>query len=132
VTTETRHSDVCHRVGRVRAVRDRRDGECNQDGPAITLYNLARTQLLVGATGEARKLIDERLEFAVQLGYRELIAFTLEAVAEIASTTAAPDGDHFDRVASMVGGSITTDRVVSTAGVVMSVPSRSPLAAVSS
>lgn len=61
----------------------------NQDGLAITLYNLARTQLLVGAIDDARKLIGECLEFAVQLGYRELIAFTLEGVAEIALA----DGD---------------------------------------
>jgi predicted ATPase/DNA-binding SARP family transcriptional activator len=59
----------------------RADGD--RDGLAIALHNLARTELKRGRPERARELFRESLEIAVELGYRELIAYCLEAVAEL-------------------------------------------------
>jgi predicted ATPase/DNA-binding SARP family transcriptional activator len=60
----------------------RENGEL--DGLAVALHNLGRAQLSLGDLPEARASLVESLEFARELGYREVIAYGLSGLAELA------------------------------------------------
>ncbi len=51
---------------------------------AITLHNLGRTYLQLGERDEGRAHLRRSLELACSLGYRQVVAYVLEAAAEIA------------------------------------------------
>jgi predicted ATPase/DNA-binding SARP family transcriptional activator len=56
----------------------------DSDGLTVSLYNLARVKLALGSDADARALVDEALEGALQLGYREVIGYALGLLAELA------------------------------------------------
>jgi predicted ATPase/class 3 adenylate cyclase len=72
----------------------------NIEAATITLHNLARIDLRTGRLAEAADLLHQSLDGSRQLEYRELIAYCLEALAELA----AARGDD-DRAARFLGGS---------------------------
>ena len=57
----------------------------DRDGLAISLHNLARTEIKRGRAAEAGGLLAESLEQALALGYREVIANCLQGCAELAA-----------------------------------------------
>ena len=66
-----------------RAVAEQR-GRGDLDGMAISLHNLARSRLALGELDAARANLDETFAVAERLGYRELIAYSLESAGELA------------------------------------------------
>ena len=67
----------------------------DNDGLAIALHNLARTELRRGHEPRAGELMREALAIAIELGYRELVAYCLAGIAEL---TAAEDPRRAARV----------------------------------
>jgi len=67
-----------------------RDMESNEDVVLIQ-HNIARIDLAYGRTGEAAELFRESLEGAIEVGYREVIAYCLEALGEVALALGDPD-----------------------------------------
>jgi predicted ATPase len=55
-----------------------------RDSLAVSLHNLGRAQLSLGRLGEADASLGESLEIARGLGYREVIAYCLSGLAELA------------------------------------------------
>jgi tetratricopeptide (TPR) repeat protein len=60
----------------------RAQGERN--GAAISLHNLARAELHLGHREEGARLLAEALREGTDLGYREIIAYCLEGLGELA------------------------------------------------
>jgi predicted ATPase/DNA-binding SARP family transcriptional activator len=56
----------------------------DKDGLAVTLHNLGRSRLTLGQLDEARAALAESLGLALGLGYREVIAYCLGGMAELA------------------------------------------------
>jgi tetratricopeptide (TPR) repeat protein len=70
------------------------------DGAAVNLHNLARSELALGRAGPGLETLRESLAIARQLGYREVIAYGLGGLAEVAMIEGDPE-----RVATMLGAS---------------------------
>jgi predicted ATPase/DNA-binding SARP family transcriptional activator len=70
------------------------------DGAAVNLHNLARSELARGRAGPGLEALRESLAIARQLGYREVIAYGLGGLAELAMIEADPE-----RTATMLGAS---------------------------
>jgi tetratricopeptide (TPR) repeat protein len=70
------------------------------DGAAVNLHNLARSELALGRPGPGLEALRESLAIARQLGYREVIAYGLGGLAELAMIEADPE-----RTATMLGAS---------------------------
>jgi len=70
------------------------------DGAAVNLHNLARSELALGRAGPGLEALRESLAIARQLGYREVIAYGLGGLAEVAMIEGDPE-----RVATMLGAS---------------------------
>ena len=70
------------------------------DGAAVNLHNLARSELALGRAGPGLEALRESLAIARQLGYREVIAYGLGGLAEVAMI----EGDA-ERAATMLGAS---------------------------
>ena len=47
------------------------------------MHNLARIRIALGEHADARRLIEECLEVTARVGYREVLAYTVEMVAEL-------------------------------------------------
>ena len=56
----------------------------DEDGSAVNLHNLARTEVALGRTREGLEALTESLAIARRLGYREVIAYCLNGLAELA------------------------------------------------
>ena len=69
------------------------------EGTALVLHNIARIDLATGRPEEAARLFRESLEGAREIGYRELIAYCLEGLGELAAE-ADPE-----RAARLIGAS---------------------------
>jgi predicted ATPase/DNA-binding SARP family transcriptional activator len=72
----------------------------DRDGEAVSLVNLARTSISLGQHAQARELARESLQLALQLQYREVIAYALGAAAELALV-----GAELERSAILCGAS---------------------------
>jgi predicted ATPase/DNA-binding SARP family transcriptional activator len=70
------------------------------DGAAVNLHNLARSELALGRAGPGLEALRKSLAIARQLGYREVIAYCLGGLAEVAMI----EGDA-ERAATMLGAS---------------------------
>jgi tetratricopeptide (TPR) repeat protein len=70
------------------------------DGAAVNLHNLARSELARGLAGPGLEALRESLEIARRLGYREVIAYCLGGLAELAMLESDPE-----RAARMLGAS---------------------------
>jgi len=76
-----------------RALRD-------HDGLAVSLHNLGRAQLALGRLEDARDSLTESLMTARRLNYREVIAYCLSGMAELAVTER-----ESERAAELLGAS---------------------------
>ena len=56
----------------------------DKDGLAVTLHNLGRARLALGQPDDSRAALAESLGLALGLGYREVIAYCLGGMAELA------------------------------------------------
>jgi hypothetical protein len=56
----------------------------DEDGVAVNLHNLARSELALGRSVEGLEALRESLAIARRLGYREVIAYCLGGLAELA------------------------------------------------
>jgi len=74
--------------------------ECDRDGLAVSLHNVARTKLSLGRLDDARDLLGECIELATKLGYSEVIAHALAAAAELVLRDGRPETS-----ARLLGGS---------------------------
>ena len=83
-----------------RAVAEQRS-RGDLDGMAISLHNLARSRLALGELEEARANLAETFEVAERLGYRELIAYSLETAGELAYSQ-----DDRERAVRLLGASV--------------------------
>jgi predicted ATPase/class 3 adenylate cyclase len=63
----------------------------NSEAATISLYNLARIDLRTGRLADAAELFRQCLESALELEYRELIAYCLQAGSEIAAANDDPE-----------------------------------------
>ncbi|MFL5941702.1 MAG: BTAD domain-containing putative transcriptional regulator [Gaiellaceae bacterium] len=70
------------------------------DGAAVNLHNLARSELALGRAGDGLDALRESLAIARRIGYREVIAYCLGGLAELAMIEADPE-----RAATMLGAS---------------------------
>ena len=70
------------------------------DGTAVNLHNLARSELALGRPAEGLDALRESLTIARRIGYREVIAYCLGGLAELAMIEAEPE-----RAATMLGAS---------------------------
>jgi predicted ATPase/DNA-binding SARP family transcriptional activator len=70
------------------------------DGAAVNLHNLARSELALGRAEPGREALSESLAIARRLGYREVIAYCLGGLAELAMLESDPE-----RAAAMLGAS---------------------------
>lgn len=70
------------------------------DGAAVNLHNLARSELARGQAGPGLEALRESLTIARRLGYREVIAYCLGGLAELAMLESDPE-----RAATMLGAS---------------------------
>jgi predicted ATPase/DNA-binding SARP family transcriptional activator len=70
------------------------------DGAAVNFHNLARSELARGRAGEGLEALRESLAIARRIGYREVIAYCLGGLAELAMIEADPE-----RAATMLGAS---------------------------
>ena len=84
----------------------------DEDGVAVNLHNLARSELALGHTGQGLAALRESLAIARRLGYREVIAYCLGGFAE-----AAMIDEDAERAAVLAGAS---DRLFSEIGVTVS------------
>jgi predicted ATPase/Tfp pilus assembly protein PilF len=71
-----------------------------QDGLAVSLHNLGRCELDLGRLADARRSLAESLAIARALGYREVIAYCLSGMAELALIE-----DENERAAEFLGAS---------------------------
>ena len=74
------------------------DGDA--DGLAVYLHNLARSELALGRAEPGLAALRESLALARRLGYREVIAYCLGGLAELAMIEDDPE-----RAAAMLGAS---------------------------
>ncbi len=72
----------------------------DSDGVAVNFHNLARSELARGRAGEGLEALRESLVIARRIGYREVIAYCLGGLAELAMIEADPE-----RAATMLGAS---------------------------
>jgi tetratricopeptide (TPR) repeat protein len=72
----------------------------DEDGVSVTLHNLARSELALGRLDRGREALEESLSIARQLGYREVIAYCLSGLAELAMLEA-----DAGRAATLLGAS---------------------------
>jgi predicted ATPase/DNA-binding SARP family transcriptional activator len=72
----------------------------DEDGAAVNLHNLARSELALGRTEQGLEGLRESLAIARRLGYREVIAYCLGGVAELAMIE-----QDAGRAAEMLGAS---------------------------
>ena len=72
----------------------------DSDGVAVNFHNLARSELARGRAGEGLEALRESLAIARRIGYREVIAYCLGGLAELAMIEADPE-----RAATMLGAS---------------------------
>lgn len=72
----------------------------DDDSLGISLHNLARSQLMLGNTAEGRADLLESMSIARRLGYRELTAYCLGGLAELAMLD-----DDAERAARVLGAS---------------------------
>jgi predicted ATPase/DNA-binding SARP family transcriptional activator len=72
----------------------------DSDGVAVNLHNVARSELALGRTEPGREALRESLAIAQRLGYREVIAYGLGGLAELAMLETDPE-----RAAAMLGAS---------------------------
>lgn len=72
----------------------------DKDGLAVTLHNLGRARLTLGQSEDAREAFAESLGLALGFGYREVIAYCLGGMAELALLL----GDE-ERAAELLGAS---------------------------
>jgi hypothetical protein len=72
----------------------------DQDGVAVQTHNLGRGNLKLGRLDSARDALRESLEIGRRLGYREVIAYCLGGLAELAMLE-----DDAERAATMLGAS---------------------------
>lgn len=70
------------------------------DGAAVNLHNLARSELALGRADAGLEALGESLAIARELGYREVIAYGLGGLAELAMIEHDPE-----RAATMLGAS---------------------------
>jgi predicted ATPase/DNA-binding SARP family transcriptional activator len=70
------------------------------DGAAVNLHNLARSELALGRADAGLAALQESLAIARNLGYREVIAYGLGGLAELAMIEDDPE-----RAATMLGAS---------------------------
>jgi predicted ATPase/DNA-binding SARP family transcriptional activator len=70
------------------------------DGAAVNLHNLARSELALGRAGPGLDALRESLAIARRLGYREVIAYCLGGLAELAMLESDPE-----RAATILGAS---------------------------
>jgi tetratricopeptide (TPR) repeat protein len=70
------------------------------DGAAVNFHNLARSELALGRAGEGLEALRESLAIARRIGYREVIAYCLGGLAELAMIEAEPE-----RAATMLAAS---------------------------
>ena len=74
--------ETCARYATEAATIQREVGD--KDGLAVTLHNLGRARLTLGQPDDARDALAESLGLALGLGYREVIAYCLGGMAELA------------------------------------------------
>ncbi len=72
----------------------------DEDGSAVNLHNLARAELALGRTEQGLEALRESLAIGRRLGYREVIAYCLAGLAELAMLENDPT-----RAATMLGAS---------------------------
>jgi predicted ATPase/DNA-binding SARP family transcriptional activator len=72
----------------------------DEDGAAVNLHNLARSELALGRPEQGLAALRESLAIARQLGYREVIAYCLGGLAELAMIE-----QDAGRAAEMLGAS---------------------------
>jgi tetratricopeptide (TPR) repeat protein len=70
------------------------------DGAAVNLHNLARSELALGRAQAGLDALRESLAIARRLGYREVIAYCVGGLAEVAMIEAEPE-----RAATLLGAS---------------------------
>jgi predicted ATPase/DNA-binding SARP family transcriptional activator len=70
------------------------------DGAAVNLHNLARSELALGRAEAGLDALRESLAIARRLGYREVIAYCVGGLAEVAMIEAEPE-----RAATLLGAS---------------------------
>ena len=75
-------------------------GSGDIDGAAVNLHNLARSELALGRAEAGLEALRESLAIARDLGYREVIAYGLGGLAELAMIEDDPE-----RAATMLGAS---------------------------
>ncbi len=77
------------RHGRARALGEEAlavaRSEGDQDQTSISLHNLGRAALNEGRLDDARRRLRESLELSAGLGYKEVIAYCLEGIGELAA-----------------------------------------------
>jgi predicted ATPase/DNA-binding SARP family transcriptional activator len=72
----------------------------DEDGAAVNLHNLGRAELALGRTEQGLEALRESLAIARRLGYREVIAYCLAGLAELAMLE-----NEAARAATMLGAS---------------------------
>ncbi|MFL5959048.1 MAG: BTAD domain-containing putative transcriptional regulator [Gaiellaceae bacterium] len=70
------------------------------DGAAVNLHNLARSELALGRAEAGLDALRESLAIARRLGYREVIAYCVGGLSEVATLEAEPE-----RAATLLGAS---------------------------
>jgi predicted ATPase/DNA-binding SARP family transcriptional activator len=75
-------------------------GASDDDGVAVNLHNLARSELALGRPEEGLDALRESIAIARRLGYREVIAYCLGGLAELAMLEEDPA-----RAATLLGAS---------------------------
>jgi predicted ATPase/class 3 adenylate cyclase len=91
-----RRFELARSLGEEALVLQRQLG--NSEAATISLHNLARIDLRTGRPAAAAELFRECLEGALELDYRELIAYCLQGSSELAAA-----GDDPDRAAALLG-----------------------------
>jgi sugar phosphate isomerase/epimerase len=72
----------------------------DEDGLAVNLHNIARAEVALGRPDEGRAALRESIALARRLGYREVLAYCLGGLAELALLE-----DDAERAATMLGAS---------------------------
>ena len=73
-------------------------GAGDEDGNAVNLHNLGRSEIQLGRTDEALDALRESLAIGRRLGYREVIAYCLSGLSELAFAE-----DVHERSAQLLG-----------------------------
>jgi predicted ATPase len=73
----------------------------DEDGAAVNLHNLGRSELALGRAEQGLEALRESLAIARRLGYREVIAYCLAGLAELAMIE-----EDAARAATMLGASV--------------------------